>query len=283
MNQVLRAYLAITVLAVSWGTIPLIIRTSEINSISLVGIRTFIGSIFLGLILLKKDVRIKELIKPGLILGPLLAIHWVTMFESIELNSVAVGIGLVFSYPIFVIFIEYARGTKLQSYQILLILSGFLGLYLLLDLVDVKSITGIIYGLISAVSLAFIITIGERYSSKLGGLKVAFSQLIVAAFILIKFTFDSWNWMISNILISLFLGLFLTALGLTTYWYVVKVIKPLAVSTITYLEPVTGVVLGALILNENLEIKQIIGFSIVLLVGVLQVYLDSKVNPSSTS
>jgi|TARA_B100000029_G_scaffold376223_2_gene370764 drug/metabolite transporter (DMT)-like permease len=283
VNQVLRAYLAITVLAVSWGTIPLIIRTSEINSISLVGIRTFIGSIFLGLILLKKDVRIKELIKPGLILGPLLAIHWVTMFESIELNSVAVGIGLVFSYPIFVIFIEYARGTKLQSYQILLILSGFLGLYLLLDLVDVKSITGIIYGLVSAVSLAFIITIGERYSSKLGGLKVAFSQLIVAAFILIKFTFDSWNWMISNILISLFLGLFLTALGLTTYWYVVKVIKPLAVSTITYLEPVTGVVLGALILNENLEIKQIIGFSIVLLVGVLQVYLDSKVNPSSTS
>ena len=283
MNQVLRAYLAITVLAVSWGPIPLIIRTSEINSISLVGVRTFIGSIFLGLILLKKDVRIKELIKPGLILGPLLAIHWVTMFESIELNSVAVGIGLVFSYPIFVIFIEYARGTKLQSYQILLILSGFLGLYLLLDLVDVKSITGIIYGLISAVSLAFIITIGERYSSKLGGLKVAFSQLIVAAFILIKFTFDSWNWMISNILISLFLGLFLTALGLTTYWYVVKVIKPLAVSTITYLEPVTGVVLGALILNENLEIKQIIGFSIVLLVGVLQVYLDSKVNPSSTS
>ena len=283
MNQVLRAYLAITVLAVSWGTIPLIIRTSEINSISLVGVRTFIGSIFLGLILLKKDVSIKELIKPGLILGPLLAIHWVTMFESIELNSVAVGIGLVFSYPIFVIFIEYARGTKLQSYQILLILSGFLGLYLLLDLVDVKSITGIIYGLISAVSLAFIITIGERYSSKLGGLKVAFSQLIVAAFILIKFTFDSWNWMISNILISLFLGLFLTALGLTTYWYVVKVIKPLAVSTITYLEPVTGVVLGALILNENLEIKQIIGFSMVLLVGVLQVYLDSKVNPSSTS
>ena len=283
MNQVLRAYLAITVLAVSWGTIPLIIRTSEINSISLVGVRTFIGSIFLGLILLKKDVSIKELIKPGLILGPLLAIHWVTMFESIELNSVAVGIGLVFSYPIFVIFIEYARGTKLQSYQILLILSGFLGLYLLLDLVDVKSITGIIYGLISAVSLAFIITIGERYSSKLGGLKVAFSQLIVAAFILIKFTFDSWNWMISNILVSLFLGLFLTALGLTTYWYVVKVIKPLAVSTITYLEPVTGVVLGALILNENLEIKQIIGFSIVLLVGVLQVYLDSKVSPSSTS
>ena len=282
MNQVLRAYLAITVLAISWGTIPLIIKTSEISSISLVGIRTFIGSLFLGIILFRKERNFRELIRPGFILGPLLAIHWVTMFESIELNSVAVGIGLVFSYPIFVIFIEFARGTKPMYYQIVLILFGFLGLYLLLDISKIESLNGVLYGIISAISLAFIITIGERYTSKIGGLKVAFSQLLIAALILIKFTFDGWSWMVSNILISLFLGLILTALGLTTYWYVVKVIKPLAVSTITYLEPVTGVVLGAIILNEILETKQVIGFSIVLIVGVFQVYFDSRIKPAST-
>ena len=204
------------------------------------------------------------------------------MFESIDLNSVAVGIGLVFSYPIFVIFIEFARGTKPTYYQIVLILFGFFGLYLLLDISKIESLNGVLYGIISAISLAFIITIGERYSSKIGGLKVAFSQLLIAALILIKFTFDGWSWMVSNILISLFLGLILTALGLTTYWYVVKVIKPLAVSTITYLEPVTGVVLGAIILNEMLEPKQVIGFSIVLIVGVFQVYFDSKIKPAST-
>ena len=66
MNQVLRAYLAITVLAISWGTIPLIIKTSDISSISLVGIRTFIGSLFLGLILFRKEKNFKELIRPGL-------------------------------------------------------------------------------------------------------------------------------------------------------------------------------------------------------------------------
>ena len=269
-------------MAISWGTIPLIIKTSDISSISLVGIRTFIGSIFLGYILFRKERNYRELIRPGFILGPLLAIHWVTMFESIELNSVAVGIGLVFSYPIFVIFIEFARGTKPMYYQIVLILFGFFGLYLLLDISKIESLNGVLYGIISAISLAFIITIGERHSSKIGGLKVAFSQLLIAALILIKFTFDGWSWMVSNILISLFLGLILTALGLTTYWYVVKVIKPLAVSTITYLEPVTGVVLGAIILNEMLEPKQVIGFSIVLIVGVFQVYFDSKIKPAST-
>ena len=276
MNQVLRAYLAITVLAVSWGTIPLIIKTSEISSISLVGIRTFIGSIFLSLFVLRKGLNIKDLIKPGLILGPLLAIHWVTMFESIELNSVTVGIGSVFSYPIFVLIIERIRGKTLSIKQVLIIIFGFLGLMILLDVKYIDSLTGVFYGILSAISLALIITIGEKYSTELGGLKVAFIQLLVAGVCLFYFTIEGYQWMISNIFVSLFLGVFLTAIGLSTYWYVVKIIKPLSVSTITYLEPTTGVILGVLILNENIRLNQVVGFLIILFVGILQVITDSK-------
>jgi len=276
VNQVLRAYLAITVLAVSWGTIPLIIKTSEISSISLVGIRTFIGSIFLSLFVLRKGLNIKDLIKPGLILGPLLAIHWVTMFESIELNSVTVGIGSVFSYPIFVLIIERVRGKTLSIKQVLIIIFGFLGLMILLDVKYIDSLTGVFYGILSAISLALIITIGEKYSTDLGGLKVAFIQLLVAGVCLFYFTIEGYQWMISNIFVSLFLGVFLTAIGLSTYWYVVKIIKPLSVSTITYLEPTTGVILGVLILNENIRLNQVVGFLIILFVGILQVVTDSK-------
>ena len=276
MNKVLRAYVAITVLAVSWGTIPLIIKTSEISSISLVGIRTFIGSIFLSFFVIRKGLNIKDLIKPGLILGPLLAIHWVTMFESIELNSVTVGIGSVFSYPIFVLIIERIKGKTLSIKQVLIIIFGFLGLMILLDVKYIDSLTGIFYGILSAISLALIITIGEKYSTELGGLRVAFIQLLVAGVCLIYFTIEGYQWMISNIFVSIFLGVFLTAIGLSTYWYVVKVIKPLSVSTITYLEPTTGVILGVLILNENIRLNQFAGFLIILFVGVLQVITDSK-------
>jgi len=276
VNKVLRAYVAITVLAVSWGTIPLIIKTSEISSISLVGIRTFIGSIFLSFFVIRKGLNIKDLIKPGLILGPLLAIHWVTMFESIELNSVTVGIGSVFSYPIFVLIIERIKGKTLSIKQVLIIIFGFLGLMILLDVKYIDSLTGIFYGILSAISLALIITIGEKYSTELGGLRVAFIQLLVAGICLIYFTIEGYQWMISNIFVSIFLGVFLTAIGLSTYWYVVKIIKPLSVSTITYLEPTTGVILGVLILNENIRLNQFAGFLIILFVGVLQVITDSK-------
>jgi len=281
MNPTTKAYSGIILLAISWGTIPLIIRTSDITSISLVGIRTFLGTFFLATLLIRKNFNIKELIKPGLILGPLLAIHWVTMFESIELNSIAVGIGLVFSYPLFVLLLEFLRGNKPKSYQVFLISIGFIGLYFLLDISNINSLEGILYGLISAISLSLIIIIGEKFSSQLGGLKVAFSQLLVASIILIKFTYESREWLIDNLAVSIFLGFFLTGVGLTTYWYVVKIIKPIAVSTISYLEPVTGVILGAFLLNENLSSKQLIGFVLVLLVGIGQIYFDAKINSAS--
>lgn len=281
MNSTIKAYSGIILLAISWGTIPLIIRTSDISSIGLVGIRTFLGTIFLATLLIRKDFNLKELAKPGLILGPLLAVHWVTMFESIELNSIAVGIGLIFSYPLFVLLIEFLRGNKPRVYQIVLIFIGFFGLYNLLDISNIKSFEGVVYGLMSAISLSLIITIGESYSSKLGGLKVAFAQLSVAALILINFTFESRYWLSENITVSIFLGFFLTGLGLMTYWYVVKIIKPIAVSTISYLEPVTGVVLGAILLNETLTFRQLIGFILVVLVGIGQIYFDSKIKPAS--
>ena len=276
MNLKLRAYFLISLLAISWGTIPLIIRTSNISSLSLVGIRTFLGSIFLLIFVLKKRGITRQLLNSGFVLGPLLAIHWSTMFKSIELNSVAVGIGLVFSYPIFVIFIEIFRGQKVERFQILIILAGFFGLFFLLDISTIASPIGVVYGITSAITLAFLIIYGSEKSKEYGGLNVAFIQVIFAALCLSPFTVSGFDWMIDNLAVSIFLGFFLTGVGLATYWYVVKIITPLSIGTITYLEPVTGVVIGALILNESLKGLQYFGFGLVILAGITQVYLDSK-------
>ena len=276
MNLKLRAYFLISLLAISWGTIPLIIRTSNISSLSLVGIRTFLGSIFLLIFVLKKRGITRQLLNSGFVLGPLLAIHWSTMFKSIELNSVAVGIGLVFSYPIFVIIIETFRGQKVERFQILIILAGFFGLFFLLDISTIASPIGVVYGITSAITLAFLIIYGSEKSKEYGGLNVAFIQVIFAALCLSPFTVSGFDWMIDNLAVSVFLGFFLTGVGLATYWYVVKIITPLSIGTITYLEPVTGVVIGTLILDESLKGLQYFGFGLVIIAGITQVYLDSK-------
>lgn len=283
MNSKLRAYFLISLLAISWGTIPLIIRTSDVSSLSLVGIRTFLGTIFLFLFVVTRGGIKKELVRSGFILGPLLAVHWSTMFKSIELNTVAVGIGLVFSYPIFIILFEILRGQKVRRHQVLIILTGFLGLFLLLDLSTISSVVGVFYGIISAVTLAILIIYGSEKSKEFGGLNVAFIQVLFAAVCLSPFTFTGFSWMVDNLAVSIFLGFFLTGVGLATYWYVVKIITPLSIGTITYLEPVTGVIIGALILNENLQNVQYAGFLLVISAGVVQVYLDSKYTSGSSA
>ena len=180
MNSKLRAYFLISLLAISWGTIPLIIRTSDVSSLSLVGIRTFLGALFLLFFVINRGGLQKDLIRSGFVLGPLLAIHWSTMFKSIELNTVAVGIGLVFSYPIFIILFETLRGKNVKSYQVLIILTGFLGLFLLLDLSTIASTIGVFYGIISAVTLSILIIYGSEKSKEFGGLNVAFIQVLFA-------------------------------------------------------------------------------------------------------
>lgn len=277
MNLKIKAYLLIIVLAICWGSIPLIIRTSDVSPLSLVGIRTFLGTFFLLMLYVFKKTKItKELIYTGLIMGPLLAVHWSTMFKSIELNSVAVGIGLVFSYPIFVLLIEYLRGKKIIILQVVVVLVGFIGLFLLLDFSTISSFKGVSYGLVSALTLSILIIYGSSKSDTFGGFNVAFVQVLFAAVILSPFTYEGFAWMIENLLVSLFLGFFLTGVGLAVYWYVVKIISPISVGTITYLEPVTGVIIGALILNEELKISQYIGFAIVLIVGSVQFIIDTK-------
>ena len=271
MAQSRRAYLSIFFISILWGTIPLIIKNTEITSIALVGVRTFIGAVVLFLFIEKKLDNFNQLIKHGIVLGPLLAIHWATMFESINLNSVAVGIGLVFTYPLFIILLKLFMGNSVSRIQFYLVIFGFFGVYLLLDVDRISSSAGVIYGLLSAFTLALLIIYGEPVSKELGGLNVAFSQVFVAALCLSPFTFNNVNWIFNNLLISFFLGGVLTGLGLVIYWHSLKIITPLAVGTITYTEPLTGVFLSSLLLGESLALTQYIGFAIVLSVGIIQV------------
>ena len=271
MAQSRRAYLSIFFISILWGTIPLIIKNTEISSIALVGVRTFIGAVVLFLFIEKKLDNFKQLIKHGIVLGPLLAIHWATMFESINLNSVAVGIGLVFTYPLFIILLKLFMGNSVSRIQFYLVIFGFIGVYLLLDVDRISSFAGVIYGLLSALTLALLIIYGEPVSKELGGLNVAFSQVFVAALCLSPFTFNNVNWIFNNLLVSFFLGGVLTGLGLVIYWHSLKIITPLAVGTITYTEPLTGVFLSSLLLGESLALTQYIGFAIVLSVGIIQV------------
>jgi hypothetical protein len=67
---------------------------------------------------------------------------------------------------------------------------------------------GVLYGIISAVTLAILIIYGSEKSKEFGGLNVAFIQVLFAGACLSPFTFTGFSWMVDNLAVSIFLGFF---------------------------------------------------------------------------
>ncbi len=92
---------ALVVLAVAWGAIPLMVR-NDVPSIQLVGGRVTFGALALIFVaaalgrLSLPRVRRRRLALSGV----LLALHWVTFFESIKLTTVAVALAVLYLGPI---------------------------------------------------------------------------------------------------------------------------------------------------------------------------------------
>ena len=55
---------------------------------------------------------------------------------------------------------------------------------------------GVLYGIISAITLAILIIYGSEKSKEYGGLNVAFIQVIFAAVCLSPFTVSGFGWML---------------------------------------------------------------------------------------
>ncbi len=95
------AFGALAVLAVAWGAIPLFVR-NDVPSIQLVGVRVTFGAIALvGAAAALGRLTIPKVRRWRLVLsGVLLALHWVTFFESIKLTTVAVALAVLYLGPI---------------------------------------------------------------------------------------------------------------------------------------------------------------------------------------
>ncbi len=95
------AALALAVLAISFGAIPLIVRAG-IPATHLVAMRVTLGGVFLvGVAFVTGRLALPETHRIRLVgLGFLLAAHWLTFFLAIQLTTVAVALGVVYTGPI---------------------------------------------------------------------------------------------------------------------------------------------------------------------------------------
>jgi drug/metabolite transporter (DMT)-like permease len=200
--------------------------------------------------------------------GILMAIHWITYFFALQWSNVAIGMLSLFTYPIITVFLEpFFIPVKLQKMHLLLGGLILLGIYFLVPAFDLKNsgTQGLLIGLFSALAYALRNLILKKHNAMGNGSVQMIYQLVVVVVLLAPVL---WLYPEADIVSQwpylFILGAITTALGHTLFLSSFSHFNISTASIMSSIQPLFGVLLGALFLYEIPTLKSVIGGALIL-------------------
>lgn len=265
------AAVALAILAVSFGAIPLIVRAG-IPATHLVAMRVTLGALVLvAFAVVTGRFRVPTSERGRLVLlGVLLSAHWLTFFLAIQLTTVAVALAVVYTGPIIAAVLS---GPVLGERNVG---SAWIGLALAAGgmLVVVRpasgaTLDGVVVAMVSALLFAALFIVGKPLASLLGGLAVATWEAVVASIVLAPFTVQAVRESSEFWREFLILGVVFTGIAGVIWWGSMRRLPVAVVSVIMYLEPASAVLWAAFFLDESPEPLTWLGVGLVVAGGVV--------------
>lgn len=213
--------------------------------------------------------------------GLLLGAHWITYFYALHLSNVAIGMLSLFTYPVITALLEPVFfKTKLSKNQLFLSGLVLVGIYFLTpDLNFENSDTkGVFMGIISAVFYSLRNILTKRNVSHFNASKVMFYQMIVVILMLFPVLFESnLNYDNTNNWIRILtLAFVTTAIGHTLFVNSFKNFKISAVSIMSSMSPIYGILFGMLFLSEIPTFTTFLGGALILTTVIIESIQSNK-------
>ena len=272
-----QALIAANIATLLLGMTGLFARWISISSIAITFGRVVISSIALFAFckFRGQDISIKSKKDGGmfLIAGILLAIHWITFFESAKLSSVAICTITFATFPLFLTFLEpLVFKTKLTLRNVMfaaLVVVG-IGITAWGTQMGSGNFMGFVMGFASAISYAFLQLFNKRFTIEgyNGTVISMYEQAMVAVVLLPVVLVTGFHPSGIDILLIIALGLFCTAIAHTTLISSMKAIPAQLVGICNSMETVYAIALAFLLLGEVPTINEIIGAILVTIVVV---------------
>lgn len=265
------AAVALAILAVSFGAIPLIVRAG-IPATHLVAMRVTLGALVLvAFALVTGRFRVPTTERGRLVLlGVLLSAHWLTFFLAIQLTTVAVALAVVYTGPIIAAVLS---GPVLGERNVgtawigLALAAG--GMLVVVRPASGATLGGVVVALVSALLFAALFIVGKPLASSLGGLAVATWEAVVASILLAPFTVQAVRESSEFWREFLILGVVFTGIAGVIWWGSMRRLPVAVVSVIMYLEPASAVLWAAFFLDESPEPLTWLGVGLVAAGGVV--------------
>jgi drug/metabolite transporter (DMT)-like permease len=247
----------------------------SIDSIELVWYRMTLASIVLLLyaFIFKKRITVsKSLMLKLLFSGMIIALHWITFFKAIKVSNVSITLSILSLGAFITSILEplfYKR--KIILYEVVFGLIILIGMSLIFNS-QYQYIEGIIYALISVLLSVFFGLINGKLINKASSLVISIYELIGGVFLislLLLFSND-FNNEFFKLSENDFFWLLILATVCTAYAFVISVdvlkhLTPYSLMISINMEPVYGIILAIVVLNEsnNLSFDFYLGFILI--------------------
>ncbi|MBV7268676.1 DMT family transporter [Winogradskyella luteola] len=261
-NAKLKHYLHLHFLVFIAGFTAILGKLITIGALALVWYRMAIAGIlmYLFVIAIKLDIKItKKTFWKFSVAGVIIALHWITFFESIKQSNVSIALAMFSSGAFFASFIEpifFKR--RILVYEILFGLIVIAGVFLITSS-EMDYIYGIILGLLSALFSTLFAVINGRFIERHNATVISFYEFVSGVFFLTVFiglsdiefnaeffTLSSKDWIYIFILASV-----CTAYAFIGSVDVMRYISPFTVILSYNLEPIYGIALALLIFPDT--------------------------------
>ena len=234
--------------------------------------RVFFATIFLSLALLysKQGIRLRQ--KQDYLymalMGVILAVHWVTFFQAIQVSTVAIGLLTFSTFPVFVTFLEpFYFKERLELKDILVAFVAVIGVAFVIEEFEIRNrITqGALWGITSGFTFALLSIMNRKYVKEYSSIIVAFYQDLIATVVLLPFLFLTTPvFRLTDLLLLSILGVIFTGLAHTLFIKGLTSVKAQKASIIASLEPVYGIIAAILLLGAIPTLRVILGGLIIL-------------------
>ncbi len=293
-NDNLKSYLNLHLIVFIWGFTAILGALISLEALDLVWFRMVFAVIFIALYVFIKKIDLKvtsRVLLKLLILGLIIALHWLTFFKAIKVSNVSVTLACLSTGALFTSILEpFFNKKRIVPYEVLFGLIVVAGLYIIFQ-VEGNYAEGILLALTSAFLSALFSVMNGQLAKEYNSTLISFYELsggvlFLSLFLLLSgsFTLDFFTISSSDFIYLLILSSVCTAYAFIASVKVMKHISPYTVMLTINLEPIYGILLAVLIFKEKEQMSPTFYFGALIILatvvanGVVKYYQRKKIS-----
>ncbi|MEK5147183.1 DMT family transporter [Psychrobacillus sp. FSL K6-4615] len=274
-----------------FGTIGVFVRYIDLSSSEIALLRGLIGSLFLTTVMFLMKKKISwAIVKANALILLLSSIalggNWIFLFQAFKHTTLSNATLSYYFAPVIVLIVSpLVLKEKLSVKKIICIAVAMLGMLFIVgnggvNTSGLNDLIGIGYGLMAAVLYASLMLL-NKFIKNMDGLETTVLQLGTATILLMPYVFFTEGFGIlevssSSIPFILILGVIHTGIGFLLFFSGMQKLKGQSIAALSYADPITSLVISALILQEQMTFVQILGGA--LLLGATFVSENNSIN-----